>query len=62
MGKAFRILAWAFTAVMVLTVIFVKAPKAAGGKSGGDQASKIIETSGSSLSKVINSLMGGDSA
>lgn len=58
MAKAFKIMAWCFTIVMVLTVIFVKAPKASGGKSGGDQASKIIETGGSALSKVISSVMG----
>lgn len=59
MKKVLEIIAWTFAISISMVILFVRAPQAAGGKSGGDQASKIIETSGGAISKVIKSLQGG---
>lgn len=57
MKKIMEIFAWTVALSVCLVVVFVKSP-AVSGKSGGDQAGKIIETGGNALSKVIKSLQG----
>lgn len=58
MKKFLEIFAWTIAISTGMVILFVKAPSVNGGKSGGDQASKIIETSGGAFSKIIKSLQG----
>lgn len=58
MKKVLEIFAWTIAVSVVFVIVFVRAPKASG-VSGGTQASKIIESSGGAMSKVIAALQGG---
>ena len=58
MKKFLEALAWGFTILIGLTIVFVKSPTASG-QSGGTQASAILDAAGGSLAKVINSTEGG---
>lgn len=57
MKKVLEIFAWTVAISTMFVIVFVRAPKASG-VSGGQQASKIIESSGGAISKVISSLQG----
>jgi len=58
MKEFVRYLAMGFFGAIVLVIVFVKAG-AGGGKSGGEQASMIVQAFGDAGSKVATSLEGG---
>ncbi len=57
MREIIKILAYAILAGIVMVIVFVR-PSELGGESGGEQASKIINSSASGFASIIKAAQG----
>lgn len=54
-----KIIAWAIFAGIIATVVFVRPSQLGSGKSGGEQASAIINSTATGFASIINAASGG---